>query len=54
MYFWLGRVFAAALAPSLIVGLLSSCSMWGSHCRGLSCCKAVPYEGFSHCSAWAQ
>ena len=40
MYFWLGRVFVAALAPSPVVGLLSSCGVQGSHCRGLSCCKA--------------
>ena len=46
----------------LLCGLLSSCSVWASHCRGFSCCGAwvlgiwasvVVAQGLSSCSSWA-
>ena len=32
-------------------GLLSSCSVWASHCDGFSCCRAqaLEHSGFSSC-----
>ena len=37
-------------------GLLSSCSVWASHCSGFSYCRtwALECAGFSSCSIWAQ
>ena len=46
----------------LLCGLLSSCSVWASHCRGFSCCGArvlgiwasvVVAQGLSSFSSWA-
>ena len=39
--FSLGSVFLAVLAFSSYCewGLLSSCSLWASHCCGFSCCE---------------
>ena len=36
-------------------GLLPSCSVQASHCRGFSCCRAQAqgWAGFSSCESWA-
>ena len=56
-------IFGCA-GSSLLCGLFSSCSKWGllssrslwaSHCGGSSCCgePALGHKGFRSCSAWA-
>lgn len=57
--FWLCWVFFAACRLSLAVvgaGLVCSCGVWASHCRGFSCCGtwALGHVGFRSCGAWAQ
>ena len=58
IYFWLCWVFIAAQAFSMCreQGLLSSCSVWASHCGGFPYCRAqVPgFGGFSSCRTCSQ
>ena len=58
IYFWLCRVFVAALGLSLVwpVGAALYCSTQASHCGGFSCCTAwaLGLTCFSSCGAWVQ
>ena len=48
--------FVQAFPSYRELGLLSSCSLWASHCSDFSCCRAwaLGLIGFSSCSTWAK